>query len=810
MALHIIGVRHHSPACARLVAHAIRTLRPRHVLIEGPADMNGRLDELLLGHELPVALFTFYQSEGRNHASWTPFCRHSPEWIALDAAREVGAQAWFMDLPAWSEAFAGIRNRYGDHPLDVRAEQYIRALCRRFQVDDFDTLWDHLFEQPMPLSELAARLEEFFEGERGEGEADERDSPREAFMARCLSWALADTERHGGDVVAVCGGFHAPALRSPHPRPLSHPHSHPPGEGSPHPGVSEEVHFPPSPGGLGGRVGEGGQGGEVFPAPPAPEVAARHGTYLVPYSFQRLDSFAGYESGMPSPAFYDAVWERGPEDGAALLLRRSVERLRAKRQPVSAADLIACSTLAAGLARMRGHGSPARTDLLDGVAGALVKDSLEAPLPWSYRGTLRPRTDPLLVEVMAAFSGEKAGRLALATPRPPLVDDAVRQLAEHGLTPERVPRTVEVDLTDEAGRTRSRILHRLRVLGIPGFTRLSGPEPATGAELKETWMIEDVFERESALIEAGAWGATLESAATARLEEALLDAGGQLAVLARLLTEAVFVGIAGLGLRVLEQVAKAVHQEPSFAILGQAAGLLLALWRHDVLLGARGARQLGLILEASFDRGLWLVEGLQGPTAPADPEELKGVAALRDLVRFGAGRLAVDGGRAAAVMERRAADSEAPPALRGAAIGFLWSLGLFADEAEAQAQAERAVRSAARPESFGDFLAGLFVLAREEVLHAERLLAAVDAALCGFGQEGFLIALPALRLAFSFFPPLEREAIAQLVLTLHGSDPARAAGMLKLDIPAEEVARGLALESEVARIAARYGLEEEA
>lgn len=763
MALHIIGVRHHSPACARLVAHAIRTLRPRHVLIEGPADINGRLDELLLGHELPIALFTYYQSEGRAHASWTPFCRHSPEWIALEAAREMGAEARFMDVPAWSEAFAGVRNRYGDHPLDVRAERYIRALCRRFQVDDFDTLWDHLFEQPMPLPELAARLEEFFEAERGEEPANERDGPREAFMARCLGWAL----RHGDDVVAVCGGFHAPALRR----------------------MVQEEDGP-------------------FPTPPEPEEGARHGTYLVPYSFQRLDSFAGYESGMPSPAFYDAVWEQGPEEGAALVLRRSVERLRAKRQPVSAADLIACSTLAAGLARMRGHGSPARTDLLDGVAGALVKDSLEAPLPWSYRGTLRPRTDPLLVEVMAAFSGEKAGRLAPETPRPPLVAEAASRLAEHSLTPERTPRTVEIDLAGEAGRARSRVLHRLRVLGIPGFTRLSGPQPATGTGLTETWKIEDLFERESALIEAGAWGPTLESAAAAYLEEALLAVGGQLAALARLLTEAVFVGIAGLGLRVLEQVAQAVHQEPSFAVLGQAAGLLFALWRHDVLLGARGARQLGLVLEASFDRGLWLLEGLQGPTAPADPEELKGVAVLRDLVRFGAGRLAVDGGRAAAVMERRAADTEAPPALRGAAVGFLWSLGLFADEAEAQARAERAVRSAARPGSFGDFLAGLFVLAREEVLRSGKLLAAVDAALCGFGREDFLIALPALRLAFSFFPPLEREGIARLVLALHGGDPARAAGMLKLDVPAEEVARGLALEAEVARIAARYGLEE--
>ena len=58
MALHVVGVRHHSPACARLVAHVIAKVRPRFVLIEGPSDMNERIDELSLGHDLPIAIFS--------------------------------------------------------------------------------------------------------------------------------------------------------------------------------------------------------------------------------------------------------------------------------------------------------------------------------------------------------------------------------------------------------------------------------------------------------------------------------------------------------------------------------------------------------------------------------------------------------------------------------------------------------------------------------------------------------------------------------------------------------------------------------
>ncbi|KPJ57825.1 MAG: hypothetical protein AMS16_00700, partial [Planctomycetes bacterium DG_58] len=37
--VHFFGIRHHSPACAWHVEKFIRRVRPRSVLIEGPADM---------------------------------------------------------------------------------------------------------------------------------------------------------------------------------------------------------------------------------------------------------------------------------------------------------------------------------------------------------------------------------------------------------------------------------------------------------------------------------------------------------------------------------------------------------------------------------------------------------------------------------------------------------------------------------------------------------------------------------------------------------------------------------------------------
>lgn len=767
MSLHVVGVRHHSPACARLVGQTIRALRPRHVLIEGPADMNARLDELLLPHVPPVAVFTYYRSAERSHASWTPFCRHSPEWIALHAGREVGAEVRFMDLPAWSEAFEGQANRYADRP--DRWKLALEALCRRLRVDDPDTLWDHLFEQPLPLDELAEALRVYFQELRGDEPGDERDAPREAYMARALAWAVADAARSGGTVVAVCGGYHAPALE----RTVA---SMPP-EGVP----------------------------TAFPEPPAPEGSARHGSYLVPYSFRRLDSFVGYESGLPSPAYYDAVWEKGPEAAAGTLLESAVRRLRAKKQPVSPADLIACTTLASALARMRGHRCLTRGDLLDGVASALVKDALEAPLPWSYRGTLRPRTDPILVEVVAALSGERDGKLAPATPRPPLLADVEGVLAAHDLAPPADPRdtrTVKVDLAKEADRGRSRVLHRLRVLAIPGVTRRSGPAWATDAELVETWELSRPFEAESALIEAASYGATLEGAAAAKLEEALRHAAGSLSRLASLLGEAVFVGLDSLSTRLLPELAAGAQAERHFGELGTAAGRLLGLWRHGGLLGAEHAAPLGHVLEACAARGLWLVEGILAPDAPADEAELAAMTALRDVFRFG-GSLDLPRAAAEGVMSRRAADPDAPPALQGAAVGFLWSLGLAAGE-DGEALARRALLAAARPATMGDFLAGLFAVAREESLAASGLVAAIDAAVAGLGHAELLIALPSLRLAFSFFPPLEKDRLGRTIAALHGRESLE--GLRRLEIDPLTVARGMALDAEVTSRAARFGL----
>lgn len=768
------------------------------MLIEGPSDINNRIDELFLSHLMPIAVFSYSTGLNGATASWSPFCDYSPEWVALKAAERCGATPLFIDLPAWHEAFAGVKNRYADRR--ARAGEGIAALCERLGVSDTDALWDHLFEQPMPPDELETRLSTYFRQLRAEGLEDAEESAREAFMARWIAWAMADCEGRGGDVIVVCGGFHAPALErlwKEIPADIA----------AQKPQIPEET--------------GNGRGGD----------AGARKSYLVPYSFYRLDSFVGYESGMPSPAYYQAVWEQGPEAAGETMLFAAIERLRKKKQIVSPADAIAASTCAQALRSLRGHQALARTDVLDGLAGALIKDAIESPLPWTRRGKIPPGTDPMIVEIVAAFSGERTGALAPNTPRPPLVMDALAQIEAAAIPFTPAVATVHVPIAEPEGLRKSRVLHRLRVLSIPGISRTRAPSwGRSGAALFEVWSVKRALDADAALIEASAYGATLEAAAAGRIEELLLQAQ-DIGSIAGLLFEAALIGVTGLAARLLREIEQAVWSEPSFSAIGRALGHLVALYRHDALLGVRGSIELAAVIAASFDRGLWLFEGIQGENAPLSPADVSAAVALRDTL------LAVEAARAElaqsaegnaisalvnragahAVMRRRAGDTSAPAALRGAALGFLWSTGFFdmhPDSAmdplalPAEDEAIAALRASARPEQFGDFLLGLFALAREEIQRADGLLRAADAVIGEMPERDFLVAVPSLRLAFSYLPPRERERVAALVLTIHNAAQARARSLLSLDVSPEAILRGRRLDGELIEMERRFGLAE--
>lgn len=740
-------VRHHSPAAARLVRETIEDEPPEAVLIEGPSDFNDRIEELSLDHRLPIAIYSSVVLEGRGRAAaYHPLCVHSPEWQALRAGLAVGAAVSFIDLP-WAAAApdAAAANRYADSEL-LRSPA-LSLVCERLGVDDFDAAWDLLAEidPELSLEEYVRRCELLCSELRGHDEhaVPDRDHRREAFMASRVRTELGQRE---GALVVVCGGFHLPALR----RLVA----------SDGPLEAEE--------------------------PQAPQPGDGRVIALTPYSFEALDALTGYDAGMANPGFYDAVWhsrtgERGGEPPFRVVLRRIVERLRERGQHVSPADLIAVESTAGALAALRGHAEPWRTDLLDGVVSALVKDELELGV-----------AHPMLEAAHEVLRGGERGRLAPGASRPPFVEDLNRALEVAGLSPEGRPRTVDLDLArgDEADLARSRLLHRLAVLGIPGFDALGVVSQSD--ELRERWTIRDDPGFDGAVVEAAGYGPTVAEAAAGRLLERLAGVERDAGAAAEALVEGALCGLGEVAGRLLARTRALVAGDPAVDAVTAALRAALRLYRFEPVLGAAGQAGYGTLVDACFDRLLWLLDTGGGSQAPEDAGVEGIAAALECWERCAAAR---DLGPAdlVGVLGRVLDHDPAPPGLRGAALGALWNLDAASDDDVAGGP----VRFA-DPERLGDFLHGMFRLAREPVQRRRDLVERIDESVMAFDGDDFLDALPALRRAFSVFTPREKDRLA-------GSFVGAGLRVPRTAEP-ETVAAMLALEGRLRGALRRYGI----
>ncbi len=750
-------VRHHSPAAAALVSALVDRLRPAAVLIEGPSDYNPHLDELFLGHELPIAIYSYFRdASGEPRGAYYPFSDYSPEWLTLQRARAAGAAVRFIDLP-WIAIADDDRtaHRYAD--AELRRGRYVRAVCERLGVEDFDDLWDKLVESE-PRLELADYLRRVHSlclhvrlWEETIAAADRR---REAFMADRLRAAQAEFD---GRLVVVTGGFHSAALAARL-------------EGFECPGLEP-----------------------VEPQGPAAGEPLDRGIALTTYSYERLDSLTGYDAGMPSPGFYDHAWrqrQRGEAFSHAPLLRELVGDLRAKKQVASTADVIAVETMARALAALRGRAHVWRRDLLDAVASSLIKDELEYGC-----------ASPFIDAVHAVLRGKRRGRLAEGTRLPPLVVDLQGQLAEAGLALPYGVREVELNLLDPADRAKSRLLHRLRVLGIAGYQRTGGTDFLARddlARLWEAWRLAWSPEFDATSIEAARYGTTLaEAAANCLLAEAAGE-GHSAERTSAILVQAAQAGVEAMSDPLLARIEQLIRQEPDFAGVTRCLGHLLFLYCYDEAFGTAGAPRIGAVLAEAFSRSLWLLESLGQSTAPAAPL-VDGMRALLETAERAEGRVDLDRGEFAAVLDRVVGDRGKPPQVRGAAVGMLWTLG----RASADAVLGEML-GFSDPEHLGDFLAGLFALAREVAQRHPQLVRAIDRLLLEFTAEEFQHTLPSLRLAFTYFTPREKHYMLTTLFESLGLREVKPLADLAVD--AETAAAALALEEKLFAALATCGL----
>ncbi|MFI6511227.1 DUF5682 family protein [Streptosporangium sp. NPDC050855] len=553
MSVSVLGIRHHGPGSARSLRDELERLAPDIVLIEGPPEADG-LVELARDPDLrpPVALLAHVPGEPSKAAFW-PFAEFSPEWQAIRHALGAGVPVRFCDLPAvhslasrpgepgdaspdagpgpgpgsgpgsaepertdpgtagdtedkddkddkddkeegaespgggtdpegaggdtgdtgeTGDAVPGGEGNGGDGgdrdaaPETVRIDP-IGALARAAGYDDPERWWEDAVEHrgDTPFHMIAEAMEAVREGHS----ADEYEARREAFMRRTIRKAVKDGFQR---IAVVCGAWHVPALT--------------------------------------GTSREGAAWGAGLPTAKADDALLRGLPKVkaemtwVPWTYGRLAAWSGYGAGVTSPGWYHHLFT-SPDRPVERWLTGAAGVLREEDLPVSSAHVIEGVRLAESLAVLRGRPLAGLAEVTEAVRAVLCEG------------------DDLPVELIQRrmVVGERLGQVPDSTPMVPLQRHLREEQRRVRLKPEALDREYDLDLRKPLDLERSRLLHRLRLLGIDWGTPQQSRSKGT---FRESWSLAWRPEFDIDLIEASAWGTTVPAAAAARVRD-LADGG---------------------------------------------------------------------------------------------------------------------------------------------------------------------------------------------------------------------------------------------------------------------------------------------
>ncbi|MFD3378717.1 MULTISPECIES: DUF5682 family protein [unclassified Streptomyces] len=812
----LLGVRHHGPGSARAVRAALEAAGPRTVLIEGPPEADA-LIALAADEDMrpPVALLAHVVDEPGRSAFW-PLAEFSPEWVAIRWALEHGVPARFIDLPAthtlaWGreetedkgdkggkgdkeaseEGASEKRERAGEgepgglpaQPAEAVRIDPLAVLAETAGYDDAERWWEDVIEhRGASDGDAFAPFEVLGEAMGALREAfgtggHERDLVREAYMR--LQVRAAQRE-FGDDVAVVCGAWHVPALRQ--------------------------------------RTTVAADRALLKGLP-----KAKTDMTWVPWTHRRLSRTSGYGAGIDSPGWYGHLFG-APDRPIERWMTKVARLLRDEDRLVSSAHVIEAVRLADTLAAMRGRPLPGLTETTDAVRAVMCEGS-DVPLSLVH--------DRLVV-------GDVLGEVPAAAPAVPLQRDLDRLQRRLRLKPEAQERELELDLRKENDAGRSRLLHRLRLLGIewgePAVSRGS-----TGT-FRETWRLRWEPELAVRVAEAGVWGTTVLAAATAKAEadavgaQSLADVTGlaercllaelpdALPVVMRILADRAaldadvghlaqalpalvrslrYGDVRGTGTEALAEVAAGLAERvfvglpPACAALDAEAaeemrGHVDAVHGAVGLLGeGEGGEDDSARDEVGSARGRRGSEGPEAPEAPEAPEGPEEVDGAGGGVSRGSagprpgshpGHRGGIRGRWHGVLRTLSGRDTVPGVVRGRAVRLLLDDGDLGQEEAARlmglvlSPGTEPADAAAWIEGFVGGGSGGGML----LVHDERLLGLVDAWLTGVPGDAFTDVLPLLRRTFSAYEPGVRRTLGELVRRgpgTRGSATATASGI---------------------------------
>ena len=734
-------VRHHSPVCSWQLLRTIEEYKPQVILIEGPEDANGIIPVLTDDRtEPPAAIYYYYKDkkklispEAEDYRCYYPFLCSSPEYNAMKAAKRLGIEARFIDLPYYeilinTESGHGLlkddKQNYADDGRITRGDYY-RRLIEKTQVRDFDEFWEKYFE----ISGLSLTPEGFHRmmtaycgivresTSRQEMESD-GTFIREQCMAANIKAAMQEQER----VLVVTGGFHTP-------------------------GLYELI-----------------QQSSIKPVKRHRIAADCTGCFPAAYSYEAADALHGYSSGMKYPLFYDRIFkrlekEKSPfgiySDEALTLLVRTARASAEKDIPVSVADVTAAESMISGLAALRGIRECGMAEVNDAVTAAYIKGekTISSSLPLDILRKLA--------------TGDGIGRIGDKAHTPPLIADFEEQCKAFRLkytTAE--PQSLECGLfTSAKGLPLSRFLHRMRFLGTKFCELKRGPDLHGGTDrslVRELWEYKRTPGVDAALIDRTICGFTVEEACR-NMASRMLRTESRIGRAAHIAVDCFLMGISIEG--ETERLERIAAGDGDFFSVGAALGHFRTLLDLKRLYEYEDSTMLPLLTRC-FDK---LTLSLPGMACVPDDQADKLCSVMKQLFALTDTLLTDRRGMFTQALLDLTEEPVKHPAVFGAAMGLLCAV-----EPDIQKDAEEAMRGYLRGDlpvkkQGADYLKGLFSTARDIVFAQNDFLIMTDELLTSMSSDDFLEILPSLRLAFSYFTPQEISETAAAVAKLYST-----------------------------------------
>jgi hypothetical protein len=702
MSLHVFGIRHHGPGCARALRTALEALAPDVLLVEGPSDAASALPLLAAPDMVPPVALLVHVDGAPERALFYPFAEFSPEWQALRYAAERGIPAQFMDLPCGHQlarkADAPAEPRENAATAEVREEALrddpIGLLAEAAGFEDHEQWWDLQVEQRVDAGGLFEAILEAMSAVREQyTERSRRELQREAYMRQTIRAA----QRKGYERIAiVCGAWHAPKLST---------------------------------------LGPAKPDADLLKGLPKVKVVAT----WIPWTYGKLTFRSGYGAGVDSPGWYGQLWrhaEKAPIVWATLAARL----LREQDLDASSANVIETVRLAGALASLRELPMPGLSEL---------RDAIEAVLAGGERARLA------LIRTRLEI-GDALGRVPESAGQVPLLRDFERQCKSLRLKLDPEVITIELDLRKPLDRSRSELVHRLQLLDV-AWGQIEDSERGTGTfreTLQLCWQPELTVE----LIAANVYGTTVEQAAKNKLAERARTA--DLSSLTELIERAMLAhlpeSIAGLASELDTRAAASSDVRMQLEALGPLARVI----RYGDVRETK-ADYLRPVLNALFERAL---VGALAACSQLDDEAAASMLAALSGAQTACMLLDDAALRHEWLsMLRVLADAEpVHPRIRGRACR--WLLGQRTlTESELSERASLALSPSRDPARSAAWIEGLIEGDGLLLVHQTELLECLDAWLRQLSDEAFQNQLPLLRRAFAALSPAERRKVAGVI-----------------------------------------------